>query len=66
MSANEGLMHAQTVLKERGVQDVKFFFRLSLPETPRSDVSNGVAGFLDAYIKGRYKDFDRIGDSSQN
>lgn len=63
MSAYQGLQRAQSALEERGVRDVKFFFKLGVSETPRSEVRTGVAGFLDAYIKGRYKKLERIGDS---
>lgn len=64
MAAYQGLLqNAQAALEKGGVRDVKFFFKLGLSETPRSDVRIGVANFLDAYIKGRYKQLDRIGDA---
>jgi hypothetical protein len=63
MSSKDRLQHVQSLLEERGVLDVKFFFKLGVAEVPNSQVRNGVANFLDAYLKGRYKKVDRIGDS---
>lgn len=63
MSAKDRLQEMQSLLKQRGVRDVKFFFKLGLAEIPYSQVRNGVADFLDAYVKERYKKVERIGDS---
>lgn len=65
MSANDRLNNVQEALEKRGVRDVKFFFNLSLAAIPSSEVSNGAADFLDAYLKARSKTVDRIGDSAQ-
>jgi hypothetical protein len=64
MSANERLQSMQTALTERGVQDVKFCFSLSMQEMPGSVVASSVSDFLDAYLKGRSTVVDRIGDSN--
>jgi hypothetical protein len=63
MSAKDRLQEMQSLLERRGVRDVKFFFKLGLLEIPNSQVRNGAADFLDAYIKERYKKVERIGDS---
>jgi hypothetical protein len=65
MSANNRLKSVQESLEKHGVHDVKFFFDLRLPAIPSSEVGNGAADFLDAYLKGRSKSVDRIGDSAQ-
>jgi hypothetical protein len=63
MSAEDRLQAVQSALEVRGACDVKFFFKLGMQETPRSEVRNGVADFLDAYVKGRLKEVERIGDT---
>lgn len=65
MSAGDRLQAMQSALEKRGVRDVKFFFKLGMKEMPRSDVRNGVADFLDAYVKGRSKKVTRIGDCAE-
>ena len=65
MSANDRLNNAHEALEKRGVHDVKFFFNLGLAAIPSSEVGNGTANFLDAYLKGRSKTVDRIRDSAQ-
>jgi hypothetical protein len=66
MSANGRLLDLQSALVKRGVQDVKFCFALGLDSRPKSEVENGVADFLDAYVSGRYEVLDRIGDAPPN
>ena len=63
MSAKERLQNTQSALSKHGVCDVKFFFKLGLAEVPSSEVCNGAADFLDAYLKGRSVKVERIGDS---
>lgn len=63
MGAKERLQAVQSALESRGVRDVKFFFKLGLAETPKSDVCNGVADFMDAYLNGRFKRVQKIGDA---
>ena len=65
MGALDRLQVVQSALEARGARDVKFFFKLDLAATPRSDVRNGIAHFLDAYLKGRSTKVERIGDSVQ-
>jgi hypothetical protein len=65
MSAGDRLQMVQSALVKRGVRDVKFFFKLGLNETPRSEVRNDVADFLDAYVNGRSKKVERIGDFAE-
>ena len=61
--ANERLREMQSALTERGVNDVKFCFNLNLAEKPSSTVISDVADFLDAYLKGRSKVVEKIGDA---
>lgn len=63
MSAANRLQGVQSALEQRGVRDVKFCFSLNMAEKPGSEVAVSVAGFLDAYLKGRYREVERIGDS---
>lgn len=60
--ANECLHELQAALQQRGMRDVKFFFQPGLDAVPGSEVASGVANFLDAYVKGRMKSIDRVGD----
>lgn len=63
MSANNRLQNMQSALEQRGLRDVKFCFSLTLNATPASAVASSVADFLDAYLKSRFKEVERIGDS---
>jgi hypothetical protein len=65
MSAGDRLLMVQSALEKRGVRDVKFFFKLGMSATPRSEVRSGVADFLDAYVKGRSSKVERIGDCAE-
>ncbi len=67
MSATMTRLQAmQSALEERGVKDVKFCFSsAALVTKPSSEVSSGVADFLDAYYCGRSTKVDRIGDAPQ-
>lgn len=62
MGANTRLQALQRALKARGVRDVKFCF--SLPaDKPASAVAHDVADFLQAYVDGRYKVVEKLGDA---
>lgn len=61
--ANERLRGMQSALTERGVTDVKFCFSLSLAQKPSSGVISSVSDLLDAYLKGRSKIIEKIGDA---
>ena len=64
MSANTRLQEMQSALEKRGVKDVKFCFSSkALASKPSSEVSSGVADFLDAYLCGRSTKVERIGDA---
>jgi len=60
--ANERLQGMQSALKERGVSDVKFCFSLNHAEKPSSEVIEDVCDFLGAYLDGRSKEMERLGD----
>jgi hypothetical protein len=64
MSANGRLAALQSALSERGVQDVKFCFSLSLNQMPASEVAGSVSDFLYAYLNNKYKVIEKIGDST--
>ena len=66
MSANERLQGMQSALLERGVTDVKFCFSLGLPQMPSSDVIRSVSDFLEAYLNGRGKAMETLGDAPKN
>lgn len=63
MSASNRLHSVQSTLEQRGVRDVKFCFSLAMAERPASEVAGSVADVLDAYLKGRFTEVERIGDS---
>lgn len=63
MSANNRLQDMQLALKKRGLRDVKFFFAPAMLSKPSSVVASNVADFVDAYLKGRSKLVERIGDA---
>lgn len=63
MSANTRLQEMQSALKKRGLRDVKFFFSPGMLSKPSSVVAGNVADFLDAYLKGRSKSIEKIGDA---
>lgn len=63
MSANERLQGLQAALEQRGVRDVKFCFAPGVTTRPLTTVQSDVADFLDAYIKSRFTDVERVGDT---
>jgi hypothetical protein len=65
MSAHERLLAMESALVTQGVLDVKFCFALGLDSLPKSEVENGVADFLDAYLNKRSEVLEHIGDAPQ-
>jgi hypothetical protein len=66
MNANERLLQMQAALVERGVMDVKFCFASGSDSRPKSEVENGVADFLDAYLNQRYTALASVGDAPKD
>jgi len=61
MSNEQRLNNSHTALKQKGVTDVKFFFRTST-ETPLSQVVDDSALLLEAVLAGKFKPMEPIGD----
>ena len=63
MSANKRLQEMQSALVKRGVRDVKFCFSPGLSKMPYSEVASRTADLLDAYLRGRFQELEKIGDA---
>lgn len=61
MNARDRLQRLQAALKERGVEDVKFFFS-STDEKPLSQVATEVAEALEAYLAGHIEPMAPLND----
>lgn len=55
MSSNERLNAAQAKLEELGYVDLKFFFKLALADTPKSEVESNLASLLEKFCNKEYK-----------
>lgn len=64
MSTNQRLQEVQSALEQRGVRDVKFFFKLEANAMPASEVKNSVTGVLEQYLAGKCAPMGKLGDSN--
>lgn len=54
MGSTERLNAAQAKLEELGYVDLKFFFKLGLADSAKSDVENNLASLLNKFTDGNY------------
>lgn len=62
MNAKQRLQAMQATLRDRGVVDVKFFFKKQ-PHASLTNVANDVADVVEAMLEKRYKPYAGVGDS---
>lgn len=64
MSTNQRLQDVQSALEQRGVRDVKFFFKLEANAMPASEVKISVTTVLEQYLAGKCTSMGKLGDDS--
>lgn len=62
-TGTERLEEISKELKRREVQDVKFTWDPDFRKLNVEELKHSVADFLDAYLDGRYKIMENVGDS---